>query len=218
TAQAIQEEHQKAFYSNIEQETAQTIQEEHQKASYSKPQEALQQEKTETTIEESERTINDSQMSVIRNVFKNDLSEKALAKLHTLTFRQGAAVLSLLQQKKKEEALKLLREWLEDQDKDQDNKNSDKNPPILAEKPKVEKEEPAKDVVKTTTTQPKTQERNQKDTKMGLLGSSDTNTFNLDELKKLDDKSLINLLRQHQVDIKELFNDESILPDTELDI
>lgn len=127
-----------------EQETLQAIQEEPvqtkpQKISHNKPQEALQQEKTETITEESERTINDSQMSVIRNIFKHDLSEKALAKLHTLTFRQGATVLTLLQQKKREEALVLLREWLEDQSKDQDNKSPDREPTLLAEEPKAEK-------------------------------------------------------------------------------
>lgn len=212
-----------------EQETPQAIQEEPvqikpQKTSYSKPQEALQQGKTETIIEESERTINDSQMSVIKNIFKHDLSEKALAKLHTLTFRQGATILTLLQQRKKEEALNLLQEWLENQSKDQGDKNLDREPTPLAEEPKAEKptakgkEEPVLNTAKVTQPLQQTQEKIQKDAKKEPSGSLNSVALDIEELKKLDDKSLINLLRQHQVDIKELFNDESVLPDLELDI
>ncbi|MEM4140965.1 MAG: hypothetical protein QXG36_07665, partial [Nitrososphaeria archaeon] len=208
-----------------EQETPQAVQEEPvqtkpQKTSYSKPQEA----KTEAITEESERTINDSQMSVIKNIFKHDLSEKALAKLHTLTFRQGATVLTLLQQKKKEEALNLLQEWLENQSNDQEDKSPDREPTLLAEEPKAEKptakekEEPVLNTTKVTQPLQQTQEKIQKDAKKEPSGSFNSVALDIEELKNLDDKSLINLLKQHQVNIKELFNDESVLPDLELDI
>ncbi|MEM1667856.1 MAG: hypothetical protein QXM53_04270, partial [Thermofilaceae archaeon] len=177
--------------------------------------EISQGEKTEkvSTVEEIEqeekaRPINEGQLNIIKNNFKNDLSEKTIAKLHTLTFKQGAIILGLLQQKKKDEALALLREWLEDVD----TKSSENKKPPTSEENKVPPENKEVREVKTEENTAKatqvTQHAKQELSKEGQQNPATTTQ---------DKDHIINLLKQYKIDIKDLYKDE-VLPDPNLDI